>query len=47
MGFCWCSCRFGFDGYFFNLTLLLMRAYILKESDTELRVSASPESVKK
>ena len=47
MGFCWGSCRFGFDGYFFNLTILLMRAYILKESDSELRVSASPESVKK
>ena len=47
MGICWCCCSFGFDGNFFNLTILLMRAYILKESDTELRVSASPESVKK
>ena len=47
MGFCWCRCRFGLDGYFFNLIILLMRAYILKESDSELRVSASPESVKK
>ena len=47
MGFCWYNCCFGFDGNFFNLTILIMRAYILKESDTELRVSASPESVKK
>ncbi len=47
MGFCWCRRRFDLDGYFFNLTILLMRAYILKESETELRVSASPESVKK
>ena len=47
MGFCWCCRRFGFDGYFFNLTILLMRAYILKESESELRVSASPDSVKK
>ena len=47
MGFCCCCCCIGFDGNFFNLTILLMRAYILKESDSELRVSASPESVKK
>ena len=47
MGFCWCRRRFDLDGYFFNLTILLMRAYILKESESELRVSASPESVKK
>ncbi len=47
MGFHWCYCCFGFDDNFFNLTILHMRAYILKESDSELRVSASPESVKK
>ncbi len=47
MGFCWCCCCIGFDGNFFNLNILPMRAYILKESDSELRVSASPESVKK
>ena len=47
MGVCWCYCCFGFDGNFFNLNPKFMRAYILKESETELRVSASPDSVKK
>ena len=47
MGFCWCCCRFGLDGNFFNLNFKFMRAYILKESKSELRVSASPDSVKK
>ena len=47
MGFCWCYCCFGFDGNFFNLNFKFMRAYILKESESELRVSASPDSVKK
>ena len=47
MGVCWCCCCFGFDGNFFNLNFKFMRAYILKESESELRVSASPDSVKK
>ena len=47
MGVCWCSCCIGFDGNFFNLNFKFMRAYILKESESELRVSASPDSVKK
>ena len=47
MGVCWCCCFIGFDGNFFNLNFKFMRAYILKESETELRVSASPDSVKK
>ena len=47
MGVCWCSCCIGFDGNFFNLNFNFMRAYILKESESELRVSASPDSVKK
>ncbi len=47
MGVCWCCCCIGFDGNFFNLNLKFMRAYILKESESELRVSASPDSVKK
>ena len=47
MGVCWCYCCFGFDGNFFNLNFKFMRAYILKESESELRVSASPDSVKK
>ena len=47
MGVCWCCSCIGFDGNFFNLNLKFMRAYILKESETELRVSASPDSVKK
>ena len=47
MGFCRCRRRFVFDGNFFNLNLKFMRAYILKESESELRVSASPDSVKK
>ena len=47
MGVCWCCCCIGFDGNFFNLNFKFMRAYILKESETELRVSASPDSVKK
>ncbi len=47
MGVCWCCCSIGFDGNFFNLNLKFMRAYILKESESELRVSASPDSVKK
>ena len=47
MGVCWCCCRFGFDGNFFNLNLKFMRVYILKESNSQLRVSASPDSVKK
>ena len=47
MGICWCYCCIGFDGYFFNLNFKFMRAYILKESESELRVSASPDSVKK
>ena len=47
MGVCWCCCCIGFDGNFFNLNFKFMRAYILKESESELRVSASPESVKK
>ncbi len=47
MGVCWCSCCLGFDGNFFNLNFKFMRAYILKESESELRVSASPDSVKK
>ena len=47
MGVCWCCCCIGFDGNFFNLNFKLMRAYILKESESELRVSASPDSVKK
>lgn len=47
MGVCWCCCRIGFDGNFFNLNFKFMRAYILKESESELRVSASPDSVKK
>ena len=47
MGICWrCRCT-GFDGNFFNLNFKFMRAYILKESESELRVSASPDSVKK
>ena len=47
MGVCWrCFC-IGFDGNFFNLNFKFMRAYILKESESELRVSASPDSVKK
>ena len=40
-------CCIGFDGNFFNLNFKFMRAYILKESESELRVSASPDSVKK
>ena len=47
MGVCWCCCCIGFDGNFFNLNFKFMRAYILKESESELRVSASPDSVKK
>ena len=47
MGVCWYCCCIGFDGNFFNLNSKFMRAYILKESETELRVSASPDSVKK
>ena len=47
MGVCWCYCCIGFDGNFFNLNFKSMRAYILKESESELRVSASPDSVKK
>ena len=47
MGVCWWCCCFGFDGNFFNLNFKFMRAYILKESESELRVSASPDSVKK
>jgi NAD(P) transhydrogenase subunit alpha len=47
MGICWRCCCTGFDGNFFNLNFKLMRAYILKESESELRVSASPDSVKK
>ena len=47
MGVCWCCCCIGFDGIFFNLNFKFMRAYILKESESELRVSASPDSVKK
>ncbi len=47
MGFCWNRRCFGFDGNFFNINLKIMRAYILKESESELRVSASPDSVKK
>ena len=47
MGVCWCYYCFGFDGNFFNLNFKFMRAYILKESESELRVSASPDSVKK
>ena len=47
MGVCWCCGCIGFDGNFFNLNFKFMRAYILKESESELRVSASPDSVKK
>ena len=47
MGVCWCCSCIGFDGNFFNLNFKFMRAYILKESESELRVSASPDSVKK
>ena len=47
MGVCWCCFCIGFDGNFFNLNFKFMRAYILKESESELRVSASPDSVKK
>ena len=47
MGVCCCCWCVGFDGNFFNLNFKFMRAYILKESDSELRVSASPDSVKK
>ena len=47
MGVCWYCCCIGFDGNFFNLNSKFMRAYILKESESELRVSASPDSVKK
>ena len=47
MGICSCCCCIGFDGNFFNLNFKFMRAYILKESESELRVSASPDSVKK
>ena len=47
MGVCCCCCSIGFDGNFFNLNFKFMRAYILKESESELRVSASPDSVKK
>ena len=47
MGVCWCCCCIGFDGNFFNLNFKFMRAYILKESESEFRVSASPDSVKK
>ena len=47
MGVCWCCCCIGFEGNFFNLNFKFMRAYILKESESELRVSASPDSVKK
>ncbi len=47
MGFCCCCCCIGFDGNFFNLNFKFMRAYILKESESDLRVSASPDSVKK
>ena len=47
MGVCLCCCCIGFDGNFFNLNFKFMRAYILKESESELRVSASPDSVKK
>ena len=47
MGFCWRCCCISFDGNFFNLNFKFMRAYILKESESELRVSASPDSVKK
>ena len=46
MGVC-CCCCIGFDVNFFNLNFKFMRAYILKESESELRVSASPDSVKK
>ena len=47
MGVRSCCCCIGFDGNFFNLNFKFMRAYILKESESELRVSASPDSVKK
>ena len=47
MGLCWYCCCISFDGNFFNLNFKFMRAYILKESESELRVSASPDSVKK
>ena len=47
MGVCWCCCCIDFDGNFFTLNFKFMRAYILKESESELRVSASPDSVKK
>ncbi len=47
MGFHWRCCYFGLDGNFINLNFNSMRAYILKESDSELRVAASPDSVKK
>ena len=47
MGVCCCCYCIGFDGNFFNLNFKFMRAYILKESESELRVSASPDSVKK
>ena len=47
MGFCWRCCCISFDDNFFNLNFKFMRAYILKESESELRVSASPDSVKK
>ena len=47
MGVCCCCFCIGFDGNFFNLNFKFMRAYILKESESELRVSASPDSVKK
>ena len=47
MGVYWCCCCIGIDGNFFNLNIKFMRAYILKESESELRVSASPDSVKK
>ena len=47
MGVYWCCCCTGFDGNFFNINFKFMHAYILKESESELRVSASPDSVKK
>jgi len=47
VGFHWRCCYFGLDGNFINLNFNSMRAYILKESDSELRVAASPDSVKK
>ena len=47
MGVYCCCCCIGSDGNFFNLNFKFMRAYILKESESELRVSASPDSVKK